>query len=80
MLGCLVCAISMMGMASSRMGLICTLLSVIFVLYKLNSKNPKKLLGAAVLFIIGIFVVSSLFGDKFRFMMAKMPTRLKVQT
>jgi len=71
MLGCLVCAISMMGMASSRMGLICTLLSVIFVLYKLNSKNPKKLLGAAVLFVIGIFVVSSLFGDKFRFMMAK---------
>lgn len=71
MLGCLVCAISMMGMASSRMGLICTLLSVVFVLYKLNSKNPKKLLGAAVLFVIGIFVVSSLFGDKFRFMMAK---------
>lgn len=71
MLGCLVCAISMMGMASSRMGLVCTILSVSFVLYRLNSQSFKKLIGVALLFLVGIVVVFSLFGDKFRFMMAK---------
>lgn len=68
---CLISAISMMAMASSRMGLICTLISVIFVLYRLNRKSLKKLLLAAVLFIIGIFSVSTFLGDKFKFMFEK---------
>ena len=71
LLGCLICAISMMGMASSRMGLVCTLLSVTFVLYRLNSHNLKRLMIAAFLFVIGITVTASLFADKFRFMLAK---------
>lgn len=68
---CLISAISMMAMASSRMGLICTLISVIFVLYKLNHKSLKKLLFATVLFIIGIFAVSTFLGDKFKLMLEK---------
>lgn len=67
----LVCAISMMGMASSRMALMCTLLSVIIVLYRMNRKNLLKLVFSGLIFIVGIFAVSSFFGDKFRFMLAK---------
>lgn len=71
MLGCLVCAISMMAMSSSRMGLICAILSVSFVLYKLYSKSFFKLSVAVVLLSVGINVVATLFEDKFRYMLAK---------
>lgn len=68
---CLISAISMMAMASSRMGLICTIISVIFVSYKLNSNSLKKLLNTLILFIIGCFLITSFFSDKFRFMLEK---------
>lgn len=67
----LVCAISMMGMASSRMALMCTLISVIIVWYRMNRKNLLKLVFSGLIFVVGIFAVSSFFGDKFRFMLAK---------
>ena len=70
-LTCLICAISMMAMASSRMGLICTILSVVFVIYKLNSKNLFKLGIAVVSLVIGIYITANLLGDKFRFMLSK---------
>lgn len=61
----------MMAMASSRIGLMCTLISVIFVVYKLNSTNIGKLLFAMVIFVAAVFVTANVMGDKFRFMMQK---------
>lgn len=69
--GCLVCAISMMAMASSRMGLICSILSVVFVMYRLNSKSFLKLCIAGAILIVGMCVTANLFSDKFRYMLAK---------
>lgn len=77
MLGCLICAISMMAMASSRMGLICTILSVVFVLYRLNSKSFFKLCAASVILIVGMYITANLLGDKFRLMLAKNDNQLE---
>ena len=77
MLGCLVSAISMMAMASSRMGLICTILSVAFVLYRLNSKNFLKLGLASITLVAGMYVTAHLFGDKFQYMLSKNDNRLE---
>ena len=71
LLFCLFSAISMMAMASSRIGLMCTLISVIFVVYKLNSTNIGKLLFAMVIFVAAVFVTANVMGAKFRFMMQK---------
>lgn len=67
---CLVSAISMMAMASSRMGLMCTIFSILFVIYKLNT-NIKKITISLFLIIIGGFLVSTFMGDKFKFMLEK---------
>lgn len=68
---CLICSISMMGLASSRMGLVCTLLSVIFVLYRLNSKSLKKIIISAIIFIVGLFLASNYLGENFKYMLSK---------
>lgn len=68
---CLVGAISMMAMASSRMGLLCTIFSVLFVIYKLNSNNIRKIFISLLAIILGGFLVSTFLGDKFRFMLEK---------
>lgn len=67
----IVSAISMMAMASSRMGLVCTIISVLFVLFKLNRDKIKKIISAFIFFIVGLFLVSHFLGDKFKFMMQK---------
>lgn len=67
----LICSISMMGMASSRMALMCTLVSVIIVLLRMNRKKFFKLILTGVIFIAGLFAVSNILGDKFRFMLSK---------
>lgn len=68
---CLISAISMMAMASSRMGLLCTIFSVLFVIYKLNSHNIKKILVSFLAIILGGVLVSTFMSDKFQFMLAK---------
>lgn len=77
MLGFLICAISMMAMASSRMGLTCSILSVSFVLYRLNSKNFFKLSFAAVILVAGIYASAYFLGDKFRYMLSKNDNQLE---
>lgn len=67
----LVCSISMMGMASSRMGLMCTLLAVFTVLYKINRKNFIKLTGTIFLVSALVFAASYFLGDSFKFMLEK---------
>lgn len=68
---CLVSAISMMAMASSRMGLLCTIFSILFALYKLNSKDIKKIFISLSVVVLGGFFVLTFMGDKFRFMLEK---------
>lgn len=68
---CLVSGISMMAMASSRMGLLCTIISIIFVIYKINSNNLKNIFFSLIFIIIGGFIVTTFMGDKFKFMLEK---------
>lgn len=68
---CLISAISMMAMASSRMGLLCTIFSILFVICKLNSNNIRKIFISLAVIILGGFLVSTFMGDKFRFMLEK---------
>lgn len=67
----LICAISMMAMASSRMGLVCTLMSVAVVLIFMNRRKKMKIIFSAFIFIAGLYAVSLFMGDKFRFMLEK---------
>lgn len=69
--GCLYCSISMMALASSRMGLICTFISIVFAFYRMNRKKFSKLIVAVCIFVIGIFFVSNYMSDKFTFMLEK---------
>lgn len=67
---CIISAISMMAMASSRMGLLCTIISILFVIHKLNN-NIKKLFTSLFLVVIGGLLVSTFMGDKFKLMLEK---------
>ena len=68
---CLISSISMMAMASSRMGLICSVISVILVLYKLNRYSIKNLIITSFIVIIGSISISIFLGSKFKYMMEK---------
>lgn len=68
---CLISAISMMAMASSRMGLLCTVFSILFVIYKINSNNIKNILISLSFILLGGFLVTTLMGDKFKYMIEK---------
>ena len=69
--GCLYCGISMMALASSRMGLICTLVSIMFAFYRMNRKKLSKLIATICIFVIGVSFVSNYMSEKFTFMLDK---------
>ena len=69
--GCLYCGISMMALASSRMGLICTLVSVTFAIYRMSRKRFSKFIIAIILFCLVVSFVSNFMGDKFTVMLKK---------
>lgn len=64
-------SISMMALASSRTGLICTIIAVIVVVYKINQKNLLKLSGWTLVFILAVILTANFMGDKFKYMIQK---------
>lgn len=76
MLGCLICSISMMALSSSRMGLICTVISILVVIFKLNRGKGQKIVFAIIAFLVAMVVTANLFSDKFKYMMQKNENQL----
>lgn len=71
MIGCLVAAISMMAMASSRMALFCVLVSLLLVIYKNNRNNFGKFLMSLFIAVLLFLICAAIFGDLFTYMFNK---------
>lgn len=66
-----IASISMLAMASSRMALLCALISILLAVYKNNKRNFLKLMISFFIVFLLVIVCASFFGDMFSYMLSK---------